>query len=137
MSRMVRVVAPQPAFFWRDETPLTAPLKGLPAVYCRECGHSGWLGFMRQPDSTVSDNLRVIYPEYFERGRNVRYFFPAVSRGRWCSIISTRRRSPSAPTRSTPVVKPKACRCGYGITSAAAPTRRTCTDARPARPTLR
>jgi DEAD/DEAH box helicase domain-containing protein len=81
MSRMVRAVSRQPAFFWRDETPLTAPQKGLPAVYCRECGHSGWLGFMRQQDTTVNDNLRAIYPEYFERGRNVRYFFPGSDPG--------------------------------------------------------
>ncbi len=76
MSRLVRAVAAKPAFFWRDETPLGSPLKGLPAVYCRECGHTGWLGFMRQQDHVVTDDHRVIYPEYFERGRNVRYFFP-------------------------------------------------------------
>src|SRR5262249_5532629 len=53
----------------------------LPAVYCRECGHSGWLGFMRTQDHVVTDNLRVVYPEYFDRGRNVRYFFPGPSPG--------------------------------------------------------
>src|SRR5262245_33674607 len=47
MSRLVRAVAAKPAFFWRDETPLGGPIKGLPAVYYRECGHTGWLGFMR------------------------------------------------------------------------------------------
>src|SRR5262249_38578592 len=53
----------------------------LPAVYCRECGHSGWLGFMRTQDCVVTDNLRIVYAEYFERGRNVRYFFPGSSPG--------------------------------------------------------
>jgi len=81
MSRLVRAVATKPAFFWRDETPLGSPLKGLPAVYCRECGHTGWLGFMRQQDHVVTDDHRVIYPEYFERGRNVRYFFPGHDPG--------------------------------------------------------
>src|SRR5262249_8457917 len=81
MSRMVREVAAQPSFFWRDETPLNATPKGLPAVYCRECGHSGWLGFMRTQDHVVTDNLRVVYAEYFDRGRNVRYFFPGSGPG--------------------------------------------------------
>jgi DEAD/DEAH box helicase domain-containing protein len=81
MSRLVRAVAAQRSFFWRDETPLGNPLKGLPAVYCRECGHTGWLGFMRQQDLVVTDDHRVIYPEYFERGRNVRYFFPGHDPG--------------------------------------------------------
>ena len=81
MSRLVREVAAKPSFFWRDETPLNVLPKGLPAVYCRECGHSGWLGFMRTQDSTVTDNLPIVYAEYFERGRNVRYFFPGLSPG--------------------------------------------------------
>ncbi len=81
MSRLVRAVVAQPAFFWRDETPLGSPPKGLPAVYCRECGHTGWVGFMRQQDNAVTDDHRVIYPEYFERGRNVRYFFPGAGPG--------------------------------------------------------
>jgi DEAD/DEAH box helicase domain-containing protein len=81
MSRMVREVAAKPSFFWRDETPLNASPKGLPGVYCRECGHSGWLGFMRTQDNTVTDNLRIVYTEYFDRGRNVRYFFPGSNPG--------------------------------------------------------
>jgi DEAD/DEAH box helicase domain-containing protein len=81
MSRLVRAVAAKPAFFWRDDTPLGSPLKGLPAVYCRECGHTGWLGFMRQQDHIVTDDHRVIYSEYFDRGRNVRYFFSGHDAG--------------------------------------------------------
>ena len=75
MSRLVRAVSAQPSYFWRDEAPLGSPVKGLPAVYCRECGHTGWLGFMRKQDHAVTDDLRTIYPEYFEHGRNVRYLF--------------------------------------------------------------
>ena len=44
MSRLMRAVTPQPAFFWRDDYPEDALPRGLPAYYCRECGHSGWLG---------------------------------------------------------------------------------------------
>ena len=120
MSRMVRAVAAKPAFFWRDETPLSGPLKGLPAVYCRECGHTGWLGFMRQQDHAVTDNLRVIYPEYFDRGKNIRYFFPGSEPGRWSSNISIPRRWPWVPKRTIPAASPRACRCGCGTTSPAA-----------------
>src|SRR5262249_38306581 len=65
MSRLVRAVAPSPAFFWRDETPLGSPLKGLPAVYCRECGHTGWLGFMGEQGHAGTGDHRDIYPGYF------------------------------------------------------------------------
>lgn len=75
MSRLVREVAADPAFFWRDEVPLHGKPKGLPAVYCRECGHTGWLGFMRTQDNVVTDEVKTIYNEFFEGGRNVRYLF--------------------------------------------------------------
>ena len=111
MSRLVRAVAVQPAFFWRDETPLGSPLKGLPAVYCRECGHTGWLGFMRQQDHAVTDNLRVIYPEYFDRGKNIRYFFTGSEPGSVVQqyldpetlALGTDKQHPGSQTEGVPV----------------------------------
>ena len=48
MSRLVRQVDAVPKFFWRDDLPVGDGPRGLPAVYCRECGHAGWMGFMRR-----------------------------------------------------------------------------------------
>ena len=76
MSRLMREVAHEPRFFWRDEVPMDSDRKGLPAVYCRECGHTGWVTFKRHQDHWVSDDLGVIYPQYFDRSRNTRFLFP-------------------------------------------------------------
>ena len=111
MSRMVRAVAAKAAFFWRDDSPYSGPLKGLPAVYCRECGHTGWLGFMRQQDHAVTDNLRVIYPEYFDRGKNIRYLFAGSEPGSVVQqyldpetlALGTEKQHPGSQTEGVPV----------------------------------
>ena len=81
MSRLVRKVDAAPRFFWRDEVPLGDGPRGLPAVYCRECGHAGWLGYMRKQDRRVTEDPAVIYGGYFDRSANVRYFFPGQIEG--------------------------------------------------------
>ncbi|MGE5785858.1 MAG: hypothetical protein ACM3ZE_14770 [Myxococcales bacterium] len=44
VRRLLREIAAKPSFYWRDERPeMTAP-PALPMYYCRECGHSGWIG---------------------------------------------------------------------------------------------
>jgi DEAD/DEAH box helicase domain-containing protein len=111
MSRLVRTVSAQPGYFWRDETPHSGPIKGLPAIYCQECGHTGWLGFMRQQDQVVTDDLRVIYPEYFERGKNLRFFFAGSEPGSNVQhyldpetlALSTDKQHPGSSTEGVPV----------------------------------
>jgi len=77
MSRLMRAVSEKPEFFWRDSVPLKDAKKGLPAYYCRECGHTGWLSFMREQDERLEDDPSIIYTSYFEHGKNVRYVYPA------------------------------------------------------------
>jgi DEAD/DEAH box helicase domain-containing protein len=81
MSRLVRQVDISPKFFWRDDVPVGNGPRGLPAVYCRECGHAGWLGFMRKQDRRVTEDPAVIYGAYFDRSNSVRYFFPGLVEG--------------------------------------------------------
>jgi DEAD/DEAH box helicase domain-containing protein len=81
MSRLVRQVSPEPSFFWRDDEPVGEGRKGLPPIYCRECGHAGWLGFMRQQDRRVTEVPQQLYAAYFERNRNVVYLFPGEVQG--------------------------------------------------------
>ena len=81
MSRLMREVGDQPAFFWRDDIPLSAARRGLPAYVCRECGHSGWLALRYEGDRQLTDDTRKIYQAYFDRSRNVRYVYPGSRPG--------------------------------------------------------
>lgn len=76
MSRLMRAVKEEPGFFWRDDIAPDQLPKGLPAYYCRECGHSGWLSFMREGDDHITDDTGVIYRAYFDRSKHVRYLYP-------------------------------------------------------------
>ena len=78
MRRLMRTVAPEPAFFWRDDVPIHADPRGLPLYFCRECGHSGWLTTMLDGDQHLEDNHTKIYNAYFERSKNIRYVYPGV-----------------------------------------------------------
>ena len=77
VSRLMRELSPAPRFFWRDDVPLSSERHGFPAYFCRECGHSGWLTFMREGDDYLTDDSRKIYSEYFARSRHVRYVYPS------------------------------------------------------------
>ncbi len=45
------------------------PPRGLPAYFCRECGHSGWLAMMHDGDHHLTDDPRSIYQAYFDRSQ--------------------------------------------------------------------
>ena len=75
MRRLMREVSATPKYFWRDDIPLNSEQRGLPPYFCRECGHSGWLAFMRDGDEHLSDNYTDIYRAYFERHKNIRYVY--------------------------------------------------------------
>jgi DEAD/DEAH box helicase domain-containing protein len=77
ISRLMRELNAEPKFFWRDDVPLSSERRGLPAYFCRECGHSGWLTFMRDGDDYLTDDHRKVYNEYFSKTRHVRYVYPA------------------------------------------------------------
>ena len=86
MSRLMRAIAATPAFFWRDDRPQNDAQglhgqRGLPAYYCRECGHSGWLALRYQGDDYITDNSAQIYKHYFDRSHNVCYLYPGTRAG--------------------------------------------------------
>lgn len=76
MSRLMREVSATPKFFWRDDVPQDAPRKGLPAYFCRDCGHTGWLTVLHEGDEVLTSEHRVIYSNYFDRNKNVHYVYP-------------------------------------------------------------
>ena len=77
MRRLMRQISDTPAFFWRDEVPRNSEPKGLPMVYCRECGHSGWVTVKRADDNKISDdNAQIARAVIEEISKKVHYLFP-------------------------------------------------------------
>ena len=77
MRRLMRQITDSPAFFWRDEVPRSSEPKGLPMVYCQECGHSGWVTVKRADDNKISDdNAQIARAVIEERSKKVHYLFP-------------------------------------------------------------
>jgi DEAD/DEAH box helicase domain-containing protein len=79
ISRLMREVNTEPRFFWRDDVPLSSERRGLPAYFCRECGHTGWLAFQREGDDYLVDDLKTIYPAYFNSSKHIRYVYPRLT----------------------------------------------------------
>jgi len=76
MSRLMREVGAAPQFFWRDDVPLHSRRRGLPAYFCRDCGHTGWLALQREGDDVLTDDHKKIYDAYFDHSKNIRYLYP-------------------------------------------------------------
>ncbi len=76
MSRLMRQVAAVPRFFWRDDVPLQSERRGLPAYFCRDCGHTGWMTLLREGDTVLTDDHKKIYAAYFDNSKNIRYVYP-------------------------------------------------------------
>lgn len=76
MSRLMRQVSGEPQFFWRDDIPVNQKPWGLPAYFCRECGHSGWVGVLREGDNHLTADTPTIYNHYFDRHKNTLYLYP-------------------------------------------------------------
>ena len=68
LSRLLRVISPNPRFAWfgevSPETETTqggVPRESLPAVYCRHCGRSGWAALSpeKDPHQLVPDPAKI------------------------------------------------------------------------------
>jgi DEAD/DEAH box helicase domain-containing protein len=72
MRRLLRVVSRESRFAWDDEA-LDESAHALPAYYCRECGHSGWVSLLRPGDTRLSSNLPEVWRMYARNSEWVRY----------------------------------------------------------------
>src|SRR5262249_13692398 len=68
LSRLLRVISPNPRFAWSGQaSPETETTQGgaaresLPAVYCRHCGRSGWAALSpeKDPHLLVADQAKI------------------------------------------------------------------------------
>lgn len=73
LSNLRRETAPTPAFFWDDDAPAR---RGFPAVYCRECGNSGWMTILPAAGGPFETDIRTIRESFFANNRRVRYLYP-------------------------------------------------------------
>ena len=67
VSRVLRSVDSEASFRWRDsaapgnDSDLDAPLFELPAAFCRNCGHSGWMAVQSEMGDTLLTSVGSIY----------------------------------------------------------------------------
>ena len=67
VSRVLRSVDSEASFRWRDsaapdqDDDLNAPLFELPATFCRNCGHSGWMAVQSEMGDTLLTSVGSIY----------------------------------------------------------------------------
>lgn len=69
VSRLLRTIHPDPAFAWRDDGTVEEG-EWLPAIYCRQCGRSGWA-------STTTDHPPNIGCVDAKMGRSVNTTYQA------------------------------------------------------------
>ena len=89
LSRLLRVISPNPRFGWfgepSPETETTMggfPRESLPAVYCRHCGRSGWAALSPEKDpQELNQDPAKIYRAAVSSKRLVRPLIAATARG--------------------------------------------------------
>ncbi|HEX6872968.1 MAG TPA: RNA helicase, partial [Micromonosporaceae bacterium] len=103
MSRLLRAVAPEPAFAWFGEPPRDPDLEPvevdrvvadrrqpvLPAVHCRHCGRSGWSAYSpeKDPQELRTEADRIYRAGTSKERRRLRAFITATP-----SEVAQRRR---------------------------------------------
>src|SRR5699024_471321 len=61
LNRMLRAVAPEPAFAWWHDGAPDSDRQWLPTAYCRSCGHSGWQAIWPELGTTLEGGPRRIW----------------------------------------------------------------------------
>lgn len=88
VSRLLRALEPTPSFRWADSPSSAAladpdevvppgPLVELPSVYCRRCGHAGWMAVASELNSTLSTKHAGVYRAAVDRSPLVRVLLRA------------------------------------------------------------
>jgi DEAD/DEAH box helicase domain-containing protein len=73
LSGVLRDVAPQPKFTWKDAVDNNNETKALPPYFCRECGASGWIGIKHDNKERLEQDIKDIYSKYFSNHKHI-YF---------------------------------------------------------------
>ncbi len=90
VSRLLRAVDPAPSFRWADSAPIAAvdddpvdsepaPVLELPTVFCRRCGHSGWMTVGSELSQTFAAGHAAVYRAAIDRSPLVRVLLLAHS----------------------------------------------------------
>jgi DEAD/DEAH box helicase domain-containing protein len=77
--RLLREVADTPRFRWLDDGPAPEGTAALPMVYCRECGHAGWVTVADGFGDRVSLDYQEIARAVEQREPEVKYLHQDAS----------------------------------------------------------
>lgn len=79
VSRVVRQLRPEPVFNWLDgaapeleELPDEPPPRTAPAIYCRQCGRTGWMARAAELDGALSFAEARVYEDSLRRSPQLR-----------------------------------------------------------------
>ena len=74
VRRLVREVAEEPRFLWREDRPeREGDALALPIYYCRSCGHSGWVTVAEELSDWLESDVAAIGKAALSRRRELRY----------------------------------------------------------------
>lgn len=73
IAQLLRELASEPRFAWRDERPEDHGPLSLPMYVCRECGHSGWIAVQRELSSRIEHRYDEIARSFQGESRDVVY----------------------------------------------------------------
>ncbi|HKO89883.1 MAG TPA: DEAD/DEAH box helicase, partial [Polyangiaceae bacterium] len=73
VRRLLREVATEPRFVWRDDHPDPGASPALPMYHCRECGHSGWIAKTKLASSELEMDYTEIARAAQQRSEDLRY----------------------------------------------------------------
>ena len=82
VSRVLRSVTTEPQFRWRDSACYEDDYTGyaadeLPAAFCRNCGHSGWMTVRSEMGDSMLTNVSTIYEASLKRSPTQRVLLRA------------------------------------------------------------
>ncbi|MFH1621629.1 MAG: DEAD/DEAH box helicase [Candidatus Omnitrophota bacterium] len=76
LRRMVAQVGSKPFLTFADDLKGDQENKFLPIVHCRECGCTGWGGVKKDEDSTINNDLKEFYFNFFKKQPWLVFLFP-------------------------------------------------------------
>jgi DEAD/DEAH box helicase domain-containing protein len=77
LSGIQRYVQEEAEFVWAEEESKLNENAKLPPYFCRDCGASGWLGYMRENEMQFRSESSLIFNAYFGHSKDV-YFINSM-----------------------------------------------------------
>jgi len=76
MRRMVSSVSSNPQLRFAHDLNEEQLEQHMPLLVCRDCGHTGWGGVLKEADRSITTDLDTFYQYYFNDSPDTAFFFP-------------------------------------------------------------